>query len=104
MIASFYTAVARRIRDRGPEQPPPDVVRDGLQPLVGDRLAVDARHVVAGVAHDVIDRRLILALVRNGPERVPQRVEVPPPSDAERIEYLAQFGTERVRRVALRPA
>ena len=41
------------------EQPAPNVIADRLQTLVADPLAVDAGHVVSGMAHDVVDRDLI---------------------------------------------
>src|SRR5262249_19870158 len=56
-----------------------------------DALAVDAGHVVAGVAHDVIHGDLVARLAGDGLERVPQRVEVAVPVDAEGLQQLPGF-------------
>src|SRR5262245_8032861 len=45
------------------EQPGVNVVRDGLQPLVGDHLTVDGGHVRDFMAHYVVGGRLILRAV-----------------------------------------
>ena len=72
--ASFGRALTARLL----EQPLPHVVRHRLQPLIADLLPVDAGHVRAFVAHDVVDGRLVLRLVGHGAEDVAQRVEAQP--------------------------
>ena len=64
-----------RHRDTLPEQPIMDMARDGPQPLVADRLAVDAGHVRALMPHDVVGGGLVLRLVGHGAEGVSQGVE-----------------------------
>ena len=41
-------------------QPLSNHVHHGLQPLVVDPLAVETRHILASVAHDVVNGRLVL--------------------------------------------
>lgn len=57
------------------EQPFPHMIDYGLQPVIADSLAVHTAHIVAGVAHDMVDRGKIASLVGHGSEHVPQRIE-----------------------------
>src|SRR5262245_54560197 len=61
-----------------PEQPSVDVVRDRLEPRVGDPLPVVPSHRGVGVAHNQVSGGLVLGLVRDGPENMTQRVETTP--------------------------
>src|SRR5690349_2174130 len=52
------------------EEPGSDVVGDRLQACLADALAVNGRHVVAGVAHEMIERDLIFRLAPDGLDAV----------------------------------
>ena len=60
-----------RGRGRRAEEPLPDVLRHGPEPLVADRLAVDGGHVRYFMAHNEVSGGLVLRLVGHGPEGVP---------------------------------
>src|SRR5438874_1366070 len=60
------------------EQPGVNVIGDGPQPRITDRLAVDAGHVRGFVPHDRIAGNLVAGFVRHSPERMPQGVEAKP--------------------------
>ena len=51
------------------------VIGNSPQPIVVDSLPVNACHVVAGVAHDVVDGGEVASFVCDCAERVTQRVE-----------------------------
>src|SRR5262249_40427380 len=69
------------------EQPVVNVVRDGLQTRVADRLAVDAGHMGYLMTHNVVGGGLVLRLVGHRAEGMPERVEA---------ESLAAVGAELV--------
>jgi len=56
-------------------QPTVDRVGHPLEPLIADPFAVEACHVVAGVAHDVVDGYLVAGFPTDGLERMPEGVE-----------------------------
>src|SRR5262245_12240338 len=92
-------------RRRASKQPLSHLICNRPQPLVTDGLAVNATHVRDLVAHDEVHGRLILRLVGDGPERVPERVEAEPfPAiDVEGCEELPRLLADRTRRRVLGP-
>ncbi len=71
-------------------KPGPHLVGDGFQLRVADVLAVDARHVVVRVTHNVIDGWLIFSFVRDGPKGVAKGVE-PKPRPAVDVQGTQEF-------------
>src|SRR5215472_7150160 len=59
------------------KQPAAYMFGDRLQTFVADSLAVHRCHIIAGVAHDVINDHLILGLAADCLEGVAQSIKVP---------------------------
>lgn len=69
---------APKVSRTGRPQPAAHMFHDGLQAVVVDALAIQARHRRVGMAHHEVNRRLILRHARDGFQRVPQCVEANP--------------------------
>jgi hypothetical protein len=63
------------------------MIHHGPQPIIANRLVVDAAHVRNFVAHDKIRRRLVLDFIGDGAESVAKGVKAEPFAaiDAQRL-------------------
>src|SRR5262249_33678130 len=78
------------------EEPRANVVSDGLQSLVGNRLPIGTAHARDFMSHREITGRLVLRLVSHGSENVAQAVEPQalPPVDTQLLEQLTELPAE----------
>src|SRR5262249_34324796 len=86
------------------EEPLANMLGDGHETSIVDRLAISAAHRVIAVAHDPIDCREVSRSVGDRSERVPERVE----PQARALEFqlyqeLVEFFADAIDRAAVLP-